>query len=381
MTESSSSQRIGTYICQQCGNVFQAEKELSTKCPHCGAPQIDTAQWQKVIVRRTHQISFETETEIEDTEHRKDQDLHLDLFGRRKAIRRLFFIIMGLLWIAGIGFIIFKKVTDESKKPTNNVAAQNTSFTTEDLKFARNFQNKTWLIINQFLNSPPEFNRAPLLIGADSNELERYFSSGANRLPIQPQKMLSVLNQESYVEASVVFENKNTAGFIFVKKGNNYLIDWDHFTNQGTMPFTEFIEEEPDEEHTFRLFFTVDSSGATVELNFIDAQVHNEAFNTSDAANLRIKIFPEDPNKADVDELVESSKKLIRYHSTLPEKQKSILREDDPHGYYRANVNIQWQEVDGRKTPVLTKVNAAHWLGDHYPHMFTPTQEITNAKR
>ncbi len=376
MQNSSTEPTQGTYLCRSCQKFFTSDIQLSVECPHCKSKQLHLESWDLIKKKRERFLNFSTAKTVEyGIINTSGHDAKLNIIENKKAKRRIMMILIGFIWLAGIGILAYKSSTKET------INAHNSTQSPALEKFQQNQQQilaQAFPVIQTFFSLEKAENKSHLTHLTSEDQLYSDFNNPTTDYLKGISHVQAVQDKGSFCEFLIIRKQGNPFEVIMARQEDSWLIDWEHFSNASSMPFREFLTKKPTEAQTFRLYFTVDSVADSQELTFIEAQPNNNLFSPNQAKHLRIKFTSDHPLRAHIDNLISHSKDFKNYNnSSLEVHQQSLTGLIDPKGYYRVNITLKYTNKDGRLRPEVLSINAAHWLGSHWKDTFSPAQKLT----
>ena len=379
MLNSSKDPTQGTYLCRGCQTFFLSDMQSAVVCPQCKLKQVNAEAWDQIIKQRDTVGVFNNAIPVDyGTLGTRKNDAKLNIIENKKAKRKLMMFLIALVWVGGIGLLMYK-ASEKEKLKIENLAKQPSA---EKLQQTRKQTQQRIFSqavpkIEQFLLLDKRSSRSHLVYQTDEDILYTAFNNSLIQFPKDITSVQAIQNQGAFAEVSLARKQGSAVELVLVEQDGSWLIDWDHFSNASSISFTDFLTNKPTEAHTFRLYFTVDAVAGTQEITFIEAQRNNDLFNLDQAKRLRVKFPSDHPLHPDIDALVNHCQDCKSYNSSLEAHQRSILGTSDPTGYYRINVTLKWVKEEDRMLPEVVSINAGHWLGSYWKDTFTPTQKLT----
>lgn len=380
----------GNYFCQQCGKFFEATVELNTHCPHCNSAQLSVIVWEQTINKRVNQLDFKQEKFQDDykiTPVGEDIISHkLDIYGQKKSRRRLLLISISLIWGVGMTFLGVKalqssETNDVQNKVLNKSSLQDSSVSNQNYEAIKQNTGEWIINYNTFRNNPNLFIRVKQLHQWDKKQLEDFEQRNPVYNKITYPKASNIqtrsVTHSSFAELAILDENNKEFNIIMVKNNDKWMIDFDHFINKNTIGFAYFLETKPIETHTFRLYFTEAKIGTQQVLTLHEAMPNNQQSKKEKLQKVSLYIDKQNTHFDSVRKLIKTWKQYKRFNKTLPDINSSVLGQEDPNNYYRVNISLKYELINGKKVLKIHSINAAHWLGDHYKKFQTPAQILT----
>ena len=379
--------KSASYLCQSCGKFYTTSIQVSTTCTHCECQQTSLDTWRNVISKRSNGLIFE---QIESTTNssiaksmlkdEKKVDAKLDFVGSKKARRTLIVsLIVGLIILAGlaISFNTLTNILVQSEDPPSTIDG---SLTIAEENEWKNIGYKCIIRLNQFLGSDGIFDKVKHVYSPDIDQIELFYLTKKHEhsRSIVNLTKLKVISRE---RANIVFTDSlgRKIEAAFIKDKGQWLLDWKHFVNKGTMPFDQFLSEKPSDTHSFRLYFTENKYGSFQQITLLDTQPNNILPQINEVSSVSMSVDQTNPQYSALMNLIKTSKNYAIFNKTLSSVDVGSFGSRDPFANYRVNISLKWIQVDGDTVLKIEKINAAHWLDESFDSFLLPSQKLINA--
>lgn len=367
--------RQGYYHCQSCGHYYWSEIK-GKGCPQCGATHLNIQAWDEVIKRRNMSAVFETHVN-QKSQRVQDKVDHtssakLDIIGRKKAQQKAF-VLAGIIvcFMALIGLVYKSYVKSNNEKSAVEVQGDG-SLSAEDYANREKIAILCYNKAEQFFASEDYYDKVTLLYRGKIEDVIRFQEENAYAHNLHLSELLSHHVDNTFTEIVAKSKNGEIVELVFVKQGEEWLLDWDFLITKSDMNFAEFLEKKPEGVFNFRLLFTEKPLNLYHLVTFHEYR-RNSALMTSLTGVSDSVLIKEENKLKEMKELIEVAKTYQRENEMLSEKDSGALAMNDPKNYYRINVSLEFdQEL---KILKLVKINAAHWLGGFYVDKYKPSQQ------
>lgn len=384
----------GYYHCHSCGK-FYPTNGTENLCTYCGISQINLQAWQNVIKRRQKYMLFaegkisSTEEEeaakklLEIEQRQKENVYHektshkADLIGKKHTRFKLLALCVGFLWMLGIGGILYKAYSKKekknkeqaeaiAKKEAKNKAA-NILSPKEKAKIAKQCYNTA----RRFFYSQDYELRASLVDGNKLNEMLAFYQNQKSDHNVKIKGFYSYQVEQNYAEIVILLESGQKLELAFVNSDNNWLIDWDFLTTKSAMPFNEYLETKPEGAFEFRLLFSEKEEANNYILSLYGYTRNSSQF--TELTGARQTLIIKNKEQADLlRDFTTASKKYARFNDTLSESDSGAFGADDPRGFHRIRLTLEYKTVENEKILTIHKIHACHWLGEYYKPLYKP---------
>ena len=304
----------------------------------------------------------------------------LDVVGRQKAKKQAMAIVIALVWVAGIGAILYK-VTKRDRNKVQEVAVfQDGSISEEDMNKTNAASKLCETNLNAFLKAEHILDKAKLVFDPDVDIMENHYEKSYYEYPKKVTIKLSQFITDEILSVQATSETGNKIEAVFVLKDEKWLLDWQHFTSFTRMSFEDYLAEQPTGEHQFNLFYSSKLFGDDRMVTFFSAGTNNVLYSINNRASETFNFNVSDPLRSKIDQAVAKSSKYKKFNHTLTDKEQGLLGTNDPEQTYRIAITFEYIRKNNGKVLTVKSINAIHWLDSYYTKFLTTAQSLTNRR-